>query len=147
MEFDPGMVVPDPEKSIDDGAIEPWRRAAGVDAGWTRRITEALARELKIPLDRPWKELHEKQKQALLYGTGDKRVTVKWSGKHGSGSWAMRFEGVVRQLERRFKETKSESMRQWYERYFHEAKCSACDGLRLRPESRAVYFSGQSIPD
>jgi excinuclease ABC subunit A len=147
MEIDPELVVPDHDLSVDNGAIEPWRRAAGVDAGWTRRICEALARDFKIPLDKPWRDLGEKQRQVLLYGAGDKRVTVKWSGKHGAGSWAMKFEGVIAQLERRFKETKSESMRQWYQRYFHEAKCRACDGLRLRPESRAVFFADKAITD
>src|SRR5262249_27067959 len=147
MEIDPELVVPDTDLTIDDGAIEPWRRAAGVDAGWTTRILEALAREFKIPTDRPWREIPEKQKHVLLYGAGERRVTVRWSGKHGAGSWAMRFEGVIKQLERRFKETKSEAMRQWYQRYFHEARCRACDGLRLRPESRAVYFADRSITD
>ncbi len=146
-EIDPLLIVPDTDLSIDDGAIEPWRKAAGVDAGWTRRIADALAKELKIDMARPWCELTEKQKQALLYGTGEKRITVRWSGKHGAGSWAMKFEGVINQLERRFKETKSESMRQWYQRYFREAKCRKCDGLRLRPESRAVYFADKSITD
>jgi excinuclease ABC subunit A len=147
MEIDPDLVVPDTDLSIDDGAIEPWRRAAGVDAGWTTRILEALTREFKIPTDRPWRDVPDKQKQILLYGAGERRVTVRWSGKHGAGSWAMRFEGVVSQLERRFKETKSEAMRQWYQRYFREAKCRACDGLRLRPESRAVFFADRAITD
>jgi excinuclease ABC subunit A len=147
MEIDPDLVVPDPDLSIDDGAIEPWRKAAGVDAGWTRRIVDALAREFKIALDRPFRELPEKQKQILLYGAGERRVTVKWSGKHGAGSWAMKFEGIIPQLDRRYRETKSESMRQWYERYFHDARCRSCDGLRLRAESRAVVFAGKSITD
>jgi excinuclease ABC subunit A len=147
MEIDPELVIPDPDISIDDGAIEPWRRAAGVDAGWTTRILEALARDFKIPTDRPWRELADKQKQVLLHGAGDRRVMVKWSGKHGAGSWAMRFEGVITQLERRYKDTKSEAMRAMYQRYFHEARCRACDGLRLRPESRAVYFAECSITD
>ncbi len=116
-----------------------------LDAGWTRRIAEALARDFKIPLDKPWKDLSEKQQQLVLFGAGDKRVTVKWAGRHGSGSWAMKFEGVVNQLQRRYRETKSESMRTWYQRYFHEAKCSSCDGLRLRPESRAVFLADKSI--
>jgi excinuclease ABC subunit A len=146
-EIDPRMVVVDEDMAIDDGCIEPWRKAAGTDAGWTRRIAEALARDFKIPLDRPWKELSDKQRQVILYGAGERRVTVRWSGRHGSGSWAMRFEGVIPQLERRFQETKSEAMRAWYQRYFHEARCRACDGLRLRPESRAVFLADRSITD
>src|SRR5262249_28304794 len=114
-EIDPDLIVPEPSLSIDGGAIEPWGRAPAVDAGWTRRIAEALAREFKIPLDRPWSSLTERQRQTVLYGTGDRRVTVRWSGRHGSGSWAMRFEGVVPQLERRWRDTKSEAMRALYQ--------------------------------
>src|SRR5262249_21827940 len=146
-EIDPDLIVPEPSLSIDGGAIEPWRRATAVDAGWTRRIAEALAREVKIPLDRPWSSLTERQRQTVLYGTGDRRVTVRWSGRHGSGSWAMRFEGVVPQLERRWRDTKSEAMRALYQRYFHEARCRTCDGLRLRPEARAVMFADRSIAE
>jgi excinuclease ABC subunit A len=147
MEIDPELVVPDPDRSIDEGCIEPWRKAAGTDAGWTRRIMEALAREFKIDTRRPWRDLPERQRQLMLYGAGERRVTVRWSGRNGSGSWAMKFEGIINQLDRRYRDTKSESMRAWYERYFHEARCRTCDGLRLRPESRAVYFADKSITD
>jgi excinuclease ABC subunit A len=148
-EIDPNLIVPDPEKSLNDGAVEPWRKgvAAGMDANWTWRIVEALGRELKIPLDKPWFELTEKQQDIILHGTGEKRLQIKWTGKHGSGSWAMKYEGVINQLERRFKDTKSEAMRAWYQRYFHDAKCRECDGLRLRPESRAVFLADVSITD
>jgi excinuclease ABC subunit A len=146
-EIDPERVVPDPSISISDGAIEPWRRAAGTDAGWTRRILEAIARDFKVPLDKPWSSLTSKQQELLLYGTGDKRVTVKWQGARSSGSWDMKFEGIIPQLERRSKETTSDSMRTWYEKYQHEAKCSGCNGLRLRAESRAVFLDEKSIAD
>jgi excinuclease ABC subunit A len=146
-EVDPDLVVPDGDLSIEEGAVEPWKRAAGTDAGWTRRIIEALSREFKIPLDRPWKDLPERTKNVVLYGAGDRRVTVKWNGRHSAGSWAMRFEGVIPQLMRRFENTGSEHMRQWYEKYLHEARCSACDGLRLRPESKSVFLAGKSITD
>jgi excinuclease ABC subunit A len=147
MEIDPELLVPDDSLSIEDGAIEPWKKSAGVDAGWTRKITEALARDFKVPLDKPWADLTEKQKTLIMHGAGEKRVTVRWAGRHGSGSWAMKFEGVVNQLTRRFKETKSESMRQWYQKYFHEARCGECKGLRLRPESRAVFLADVGITD
>ncbi len=144
MEVDPDLVVPDPSLSIEEGAVEPWRRAGGVDAGWTGRIISALAREFKIPLDKPWKSLTEKQRQVLLYGT-DRTVNVTWKGKRSSGSWAMRFEGLANQLMRRFKETHSESARQSYQRYFREAKCRACGGQRLRAEARSVLVAERSI--
>jgi excinuclease ABC subunit A len=146
MEIDPELVVPDPSKSIAEDAVEPWGRSASKDTGWTARIIEAVCRDFKIPTDKPWQDLPEKAREIILHGA-DKRVTVKWNGRNSSGSWAMRWEGVVNQLMRRFKETSSEAMRSWYQRYFREAKCKTCDGLRLRPESRAVFLAGKSITD
>jgi excinuclease ABC subunit A len=147
MEIDPDLVVPDPSRSIRDGAVEPWRKAIGPDAGWTARIVEAVGREFRVPLDKPWADLTAKQQEIVLYGAGEKRIMVRWAGKHGNGSWAMRYEGIVHQLKRRFQETTSESMREWYGRYFREAACRACEGHRLRPESRAVVRDEKSIVD
>jgi excinuclease ABC subunit A len=147
MEIDPDLVVPDPELSIGQDAVEPWGKAGSRESGWTARIIEAVCREFKIPTDKPWKDLPEKSREIILHGMPERRVSVKWSGRHGSGSWAMRWEGVVNQLLRRFKETQSEGMRQWYGRYFREAKCKACNGLRLRPESRSVFFADKAITD
>jgi excinuclease ABC subunit A len=146
LEVDPELVVPNPELTIADGAIEPWGDRSG-KTGWTSQIIGALKKELGIPLDKPWKSLTPRQREIVLYGTGDKRVTVSWEGKHGGGSWAIRFPGVVNSIKRRMEETTSESMRDWYGRYFREARCRACKGQRLRPESRAVYVAGKSLVD
>ena len=146
MEIDPELVVPDTTKSIVDNAVEPWGKAASRDVGWTARIIEAVCRDFKIPTDKPWASLTDKQKEIVLFGA-DKRVTVKWTGKNSKGSWAMKWEGVVNQLMRRYKETTSESMRVWYQRYFHEASCKKCSGLRLRAESRAVFLADKSITE
>jgi excinuclease ABC subunit A len=146
MEIDPDLVVPDPTKSIAEDAVEPWGKSASKESGWTARIIEAVCRDFKIPTDRPWQDLPAKSREIVLHGA-DRRVTVKWAGKNSNGSWAMRWEGVVNQLMRRFKDTQSESMRTWYQRYFREAKCATCDGLRLRPESRAVFLAGKAITD
>jgi len=147
MEVDPELVVPDGKLSLRQGAVEPWKSVASGEPGWTARIVDAVAREFKIPLDKPWRELSAAHKNAVLYGSGGRRVMVRWSGKHGAGSWAMKFEGVVPQLMRRWKDTHSDSMRSWYGRYLREAKCRACDGQRLRPESRAVYVGDRSIAE
>jgi excinuclease ABC subunit A len=146
MEIDPELVVPDAQKSISDDAVEPWGKAGSRDVGWTARIIEAVCRDNKIPTDKPWSSLTELQKKVILFGN-EKKVTVKWSGKSSNGSWAMKWEGVVHQLMRRYKETTSESMRAWYQKYFHEAACTGCNGLRLRAESRAVFLADRSITD
>ena len=147
MEVDPELVVPNGDLSIEEGAIEPWGDRAGKDSGWTANVAAAVSREFGIPLNKPWKQLTPRQREILLYGTGDKRVSVSWSGKHGKGSWAMRFAGVVNTIKKRLQETSSEVTRQWYGKYFRESACRACEGARLRPESRAVFVGGKSLVD
>ncbi|MCA9668107.1 MAG: excinuclease ABC subunit UvrA [Myxococcales bacterium] len=147
MEIDPELVVPNPDLSINQGAIEPWANAVERQSGWVYRIIEALRDELGIDLDKPFKKLPKKQRELILRGTGERRVEVKWQGKHGSGKWAMRFEGVINTLMRRYKETSSEAMRKRYEAFFAEVDCSSCEGSRLRAESRAVTVGGSSIVD
>jgi excinuclease ABC subunit A len=147
LEVDPDLLVPNPNLSLRDGAIEPWGERLSRDEGWTSRIADALQRECGIPLDKPWKQLTPRQREIVLFGTGEKRVQVSWEGRHGAGSWALRFEGVANNIRRRLTETHSEMMRQWLGRYFREQSCRACHGQRLRPESRAVLVAGKSIVD
>jgi excinuclease ABC subunit A len=82
-----------------------------------------------------------------MHGTGDKRVTVEWQGRHSSGEWAMRFEGILNQLERRHRESSSERTRAYYESFFRAIACATCGGARLRPESRAVFVAERAITD
>jgi excinuclease ABC subunit A len=145
LEVDPDLIVPNQDLSISDGAIEPWGDRAGRDQGWTANVAAAVSKEFGIPLDKPWKSLTPRQREVLLYGAGDKRVKVSWQGKHGGGSWAMRFAGVVNTIKKRMQETSSEVTRQWYGKYFREQHCRACEGQRLRPESRAVVLAGKPI--
>jgi excinuclease ABC subunit A len=137
-EMDPDLVVPDPTKSIRQGAVEPWAHALERGGGWTFRMIESLAHSFKVPLDKPWKDLPRDLKQMLLYGSGDETMSIRWSEGGRSGTYRTSFEGIIPMLMRRFKETTSESMRKHYLRYFSDKPCSACNGERLRPESRAV---------
>jgi excinuclease ABC subunit A len=147
LEIDPELVVPNPALSINEGAIEPWGQRADKDSGWTASIAAALKKEHGIPLDKPWKSLTPRQREIMLYGLGDRRVTVRWEGKHGAGSWALRFQGVVNNIKRRMQDTQSEAVRQMYGRYFRERSCRACGGRRLRPEARAVVLGGRNIAE
>jgi excinuclease ABC subunit A len=148
LEVDPDLIVPNADLSIADGAIEPWGERADKETGWTASIAAALKREYNIPFDKPWKSLTPRQREIILYGTGEKRVMVKWEGKSGHhGSWALRFQGVVNTIKRRMQETQSEAVRQQYAKYFRDRSCRACSGKRLRPEARAVQLSGRSIVD
>ncbi|MEA2697181.1 MAG: excinuclease subunit, partial [Myxococcales bacterium] len=147
LEVDPDLIVPDPDLTINDGAIEPWGERTGRDHGWTANVAAAISREFGIPLDKPWKTLTARHREVLLYGTGERRMKVTWNGKHGGGSWAMRFAGVINTIKKRMTESSSEVTRQWYQRYFREQLCPACKGQRLRPESRAVLLAGKSLVD
>jgi excinuclease ABC subunit A len=144
-EMDPELIVPDQNKTIRNGAVEPWTHALERGGGWTFRMIESLSQSFKVPLDKPWKDLPKEVKQLLLYGSGEDTLSIKWSEGGRTGTYKTAFEGVIPTLMRRFKETTSESMRKHYLRYFSDKACSACEGERLRPESRAVRIHGQSI--
>jgi excinuclease ABC subunit A len=144
LEADPAALVPDPSLTIDEGAIDPWRNVAE-SSGWTARIVTALCDRLGIPRNVPYKKIPAKKRELLLWGTGEERIQVKWSGKHSKGSWAMKWEGLCPQVMRRFEGTQSEQMRDKYRKYLREGSCRACSGQRLRPEARSVYLGGRSI--
>jgi excinuclease ABC subunit A len=139
------LVIPDETLSIRDGAVAPWGGSVAKESGWTSNIVNALAKTYKIDLDKPWSELSKKQRDVLLHGTGGTRVVVQWAGRHTKGSWDMRFEGILSQLERRYRDTSSERARRHYEAYFRAIACASCHGTRLRPESRAVFVGDVSI--
>ena len=146
LDVDPKLLVPDPSLTIDEGAVAPWRNVAQSE-GWTGRIVTALCRELGVPRDVPWKKIPQKKRDMLMFGAGEQRIAVSWTGKHSKGSWAMRWEGLCPQMRRRFEATSSESMQKKYRTYLREAHCSACNGTRLRPEARAIFIGGKSLPE
>jgi excinuclease ABC subunit A len=145
MSADPDLVVPDPTKSIHDGAVAVWGDSVAKESGWTANIVNALAKSFKIDLNKPWNKLPAKQRDVLLHGAGDTRVAVAWEGRHSTGEWAMRFEGILAQLERRHRESTSERARSHYESFFRSVACSGCEGTRLRPESRAVMIANVGV--
>src|SRR5512140_3823936 len=144
---DPDLVVPDPTRSLREGAVAVWGESIAKDSGWTTNIVKALAKAFKIDLDKPWNKLNDKQRDVLLHGTGDKRVTVAWEGRHSTGEWAMRFEGILAQLERRHRESSSDRTKAHYEQFFRAIPCAVCHGTRLRPESRAVFVNERAITE
>jgi excinuclease ABC subunit A len=150
LDVDPALVVPDPAKSIREGAIAPWASAmARGESGWTARIADAVAKACKVDLDTPWKKLPKAKQDAVLYGLEGKRIAVAW-GKEGTeshGTWAMKYEGVVHTILRRFHQTSSEQMRDQYRAFMSEQTCEACGGRRLRPETLAVKIAGKNIAE
>ncbi len=146
-EMDPDRIVPDPSRSISEGAVEPWAGGLARGEGWTTEFVQQLAKAFKIDLDTPWEKLTKKERELVLYGTGGKEFTLTWSDAGGSGRYRMDWEGVVHQLMRRFKSTQSEGMKKYYMRFFSDKPCADCGAARLRPESRAVKVHEVSIDE
>jgi excinuclease ABC subunit A len=145
MEIDPELIVPDPSLSINDGAIAPW---AASNSNYYEQLTEALGEAYGIDLDAPWEELDAAQRDVFLYGTDGEAVQVTYRNRYGRRrSYAARFEGVMANLERRYRETDSEWTREKIEEFMSLRACPACGGARLRPESRAVLVGGTRIED
>ncbi|MDB5213592.1 MAG: excinuclease subunit [Myxococcaceae bacterium] len=146
-EVDPGLVITNPALSIKKGAITPWAAAMTRGDGWVFRIAEAAARACKVSLDTPWKDLPKEKQKRLLYGLEGEKLKVSWGreGAENHGTFGVKFEGVIPNLERLYRETTSESMREHYMKFFRDRACHACAGMRLRPESRAVIVGGKSI--
>ena len=144
--IDPELVVPDPDKTLNEGAIEPWMMTKST-GDYYRHLLEGLASELGFDLDTPWKDLPEEVRQAVMYGK-DFKVTVSYRNRWGRmREYSTGFEGVVRSLMRRHEETDSEQRKQYYESYMREVPCAVCHGKRLKPEVLAVTVEGKSIAD
>jgi excinuclease ABC subunit A len=145
MEIDPELVVPDPTLSIGDGAIAPWAVSA---SNYYDQLTQAIAERYDVDLDTPWQDLPADSRQFFLFGTNGERVQVSYRNRFGRRrSYATRFEGIVPNLERRYRETDSDFAREKIEEYMTLRPCPDCKGARLRPESRAVLVDGTAIHD
>jgi excinuclease ABC subunit A len=144
LEVNPDLLIQDPDLSIRDGGIGFLNSAAD---GWTGRILSAVARRHKIDLDRPVGKLPRRQLKVVLFGTGGEEVTVRWEGSRGRGQWRTSYEGLVPNLERRFRETKSEGVRDAIARVMSPQACPSCQGSRLRAESRSVRAGDWTIQD
>ena len=143
MEIDPELVVPDPSLSINDGAILPWSSGA---TGYYEQITQAIADRYEVDVDAPWESLPVDQQELFLNGTNGDKLYVSYRNRMGrKRSYMTTFEGIVPNLERRYKETDSDWSREKIEEYMSMRPCPECDGARLRPESRAVKVGGIPI--
>ena len=146
MEFDPDLIVPDPEKSIREGAIAPYARDESMRRYYTALLRE-VCRVAGIPFDVPWKDLSPRQKQVILYGLPPgQTVTVHYTNYEGRRrTFETHYEGVIPNLQRRYRETTSDYVREWLERFMTTRPCPACGGKRLRPEALAVTIDGKNI--
>src|SRR5689334_7988922 len=143
MEIDPELVVPDPSLSLNEGAILPWSSGA---TGYYEQITQAIADRYEVDVDAPWEDLPAEQQDLFLYGTNGDKLYVTYRNRMGrKRSYMTTFEGIVPNLERRYKETDSDWSREKIEEYMSVRPCPECNGARLRPESRAVKVGGIPI--
>ncbi len=147
MEFDIDLMIPDTSLSINEGAIAVmgWQ-SANSEGSFTNAILKALCKEFKFDLDTPFEKYPEKIKDILINGT-DKEVNVHYTGQRGSGVYPTAFEGLIKNVERRYRETFSESQKAEYESYMRITPCSECGGKRLKKESLAVTVGDMNIYD
>jgi len=146
-EMDPALVIPDPSLSVRQGAVEPWARVMERSGSWTGSLIERFAAAYGVDLDRPWNQLPRPHRDLLLYGSRGRKIAMTLEFASGKLEWNRAFEGVLNELYRRFRQTRSESMRSYYMRYLSDARCSSCGGKRLRPESVMVKLAGASLPE
>ncbi|MET8158965.1 excinuclease ABC subunit UvrA [Sphaerisporangium sp. NPDC005289] len=143
MEVDPDLVVPDPEKTLGDGALSPW--AGGHTSDYFIRLVEALGLAMGFDLDTAWERLPKQAQKALLRGY-DEQVHVRYSNRYGrQRSYYTTFEGVIPWVQRRHAEAESDSSRERFEGFMREIPCPTCKGARLKPVSLAVTVSDRSI--
>ncbi len=142
LRVDPSLVVPDPKLTLKRGAIAPWAKSS---SPYYLQTLDALGKHYKFRLDRPWSELPEAARNAILYGSGAEEIRFAYDD--GLRAYEVRkpFEGVVSNLDRRYKETESEWSREEIQRYMSATPCEACNGFRLKPEALAVKIDGQHI--
>lgn len=146
MEFDVDLMIPDKRLSINQGAIAVMGWQSCNDPGsFSNAILQALGREYDFDLDTPFEEYPDKVKQILIHGTGGKEVKVYYKGQRGQGVYPVAFEGLVRNVERRYRETGSESSKQEYETFMNIIPCKKCKGMRLKEEALAVTVNDKNI--
>ena len=147
LEIDPTLIVPNPDLSLEEGAISELAWTTDSDSA-SMQVLLTIARENKVPTNKAWRTLTDKQREIILYGTGERRYTIHFNGSDGAPrQWTMRWEGVSHAVQRRYEQTDSEFMRERYQRLMSERPCPACEGKRLRSEALAVTIHNLNIYD
>ena len=146
MEFDVDLMIPDKELSINQGAIVVTGWQSCTDKGsFTNAILQALCKAYNFSLDTPFEEYPESVKNIILHGTDGKTVDVYYEGQRGKGVYPVAFEGLIKNVERRYRETGSETMKQEYESFMQFTPCKLCGGMRLKREALAVTVADKNI--
>ena len=142
-QVDADLVIPDPDRSIADGAVAPW---SGNKMKYFQRMLEGIAEEMGFSLTTPWKDLPAKVRKAILQGTGERKIRVSYANRFGrKREYSATYEGVLPFLSRRHEGAESDNAREYYEEYMREVPCETCSGGRLNPVSLAVTIAGMGI--
>ena len=141
LEVDEAKIVPDPKKSVADGAIALWKEGA---ENWRVRQIHTLARHYKFSIDTPWHRLPEKARNCILHGSEDK-IRFEFNGAESAYTYTGTYEGIIPMLQRRYRESDSEDIREEIERFMTPTKCAECNGRRLKPEALAVTVADKPI--
>ncbi len=152
--MDPDKIVPDPALAIRQGAVVPWKnyflknsRFPHSDQSWGKSQLRAMEEQWGIDFDKPWKDLPQKHRDLILYGSGSRAMTVRWNSKGVNGEFTRTHEGLIHTLMRRYQSTQSESQKKFYAAFMSASTCKACQGKRLREEILHVLINGKSIID
>lgn len=144
---DADLMIPDQDKSLAEGAVAPWAKAGKRMQGYYSGVLESLAREYRVSMEAPYRELPEKFQQALCFGTGERAVTLSW-GENGKRTKVEKpFDGLVASLQNLYDSTESEFTRQRIRQYMSRRTCSTCHGARLKPEILAVTIRSDALGD
>ena len=148
MEFSEELMIPDPSLSINQGAIAVlgWQSCTDRNS-FTRAILDALCKEYHFDLDTPFEDYPKEIHDVLIYGTDGKEVKVYYKGQRGEGIYPVAFEGLIKNVERRYRETGSQTMKAEYETFMNITPCSACKGQRLKPGALAVTVGDKNISE
>ena len=146
MEFEPELLIPDKSLSLNEGAISCMGWQSSKSSGsFTNAILLAMAKEYNFSMDTPFEQLSEQIQEMLIHGTGGKEVLVHYKGQRGEGVYPVAFEGLIKNMERRYRETSSDVMKQEYEAFMSITPCKLCKGMRLKQESLAVTVCDKNI--
>lgn len=145
MEFDVDLMIPDKSLSLSEGAISVmgWQ-SSGDKGSFTNALLQALAKEFHFSMETPFEDLSQEVKDVIIYGT-DKKVNVHYEGQRGKGVYPIAFEGLIRNVERKYRETGSDTIKQEYETFMRITPCKECKGMRLKKESLAVTVCDKNI--
>ncbi len=144
LEIDPRLVIPNPDLSIRQGAIAPIGEQR---ESWNYEMIRSLAEAMGFDLDTPWKDLPEDVKNVILYGTGDRKIRFRFERTDSRFEFTSKYEGIVNNLYRRYRQTSSQSIRDWIESFMNQVPCPECGGARLKKEALGVKIGGKTIAE